>query len=87
MNCDLCKTSFELVFQKAIILTVRWMPSHLLEFPPKGVYSGVSLLDILGNARADTLPDNAAKAANVSLNVSAPVIYSPNLVKISSIES
>ncbi len=57
------------------------MPSHLLDKPNKGVYTGVSLEDILGNDRADKLADSAATKACVSLDVSAPVLYYINLVK------
>ncbi len=57
------------------------MPSHLLDNPTKGVYTGVSHLDILGNDRADHLADSAATKACVSLDVSAPVLYYINLVK------
>ncbi len=70
------------MFDKARILTVRWMPSHLLEKPEKGDYSCVSNLDILGNEHADKLAVSAAKQACVTLDVSAPILYYFSLVKI-----
>ena len=80
-NCDLYASIYKLAFDKALLLTVRWMPSHLLEEPEKGVYSCMSNLDILGNDRADKLAVSAAKQACVSVDVSAPVLYYYSLVK------
>ena len=80
-NCDLYKHIFQIAYDKTIALTVRWMPSHLLEKPTKGVYTGVSLMDIYGNDHADKLADAAAKRACVSLDVSAPILYYISLVK------
>ncbi len=45
-NCDLYKQIHQLAHEKAISFTVRWMPSHLLEKPTKGVFSCCSNLDI-----------------------------------------
>ncbi len=45
-NCDLYEEIYSLTYDKAISLSVRWMPSHLLEEPTKGVFSGVSIIDI-----------------------------------------
>ncbi len=80
-NCDLWQLIFQVAYDKAIILTVRWMPSHLKENPTKGVYSCLSNLDIEGNAFADEQAGLAAVSACVPLNVSAPILYYVNLVK------
>ncbi len=66
---------------KGILLTVRWTPSHLLENPEKGVFSGISHLDILGNSQADKLADHAAVRACLPLNVTAPIQYYRKLAK------
>ena len=70
-NCDLFKQLYDVMFQKALLVEVRWVPSHLLEEPTKGVYDCVSDLDILGNDRADKLAGQAAKKYCVPLNVSS----------------
>ncbi len=75
VNCDLYKIVWQLLYDKAIRLSVKWMASHLLDQPNKGVYTGFSLEDIQGNAHADTLADEAAVSTCVPLNVSAPFIY------------
>ncbi len=80
-SCDLYASIFQVVYDKAIQLSVRWMPSHLLEKPEKGVFSGMSNLDILGNDHADKLAVSAAKQACVTLDVSAPILYYSYLVK------
>ena len=62
-NCDLYKQLFQKVYDKAIRLQVRWMPSHL-ECTESGVRPlGVSLLDVQGNEHADALASDAAKKA------------------------
>jgi len=80
-NCDLYKQLFQTVYDKAIRLQVRWMPSHL-ECTESGVRPlGVSLLDVQGNEHADTLASDAAKKACVPLHVSAEYLYWVNLTK------
>ncbi len=81
VNCDLYKVLWRSLYDKAIILTVKWMASHLLDQPNKGVYTGFSLEDIQGNAHADALADEAAESARVPLNVSAPYLYYVSLTK------
>ncbi len=78
-NCDLYHRIYTLVYEKAIYLEVRWMPSHLLQNPTKGVFAGVSLTDIHGNNEADSFAEDVAKVHCVPLNVSAPVIYYASL--------
>ncbi len=80
-NCDLYNAIYQIAYDKAINFTVRWVPSHLLENPTKGVFTGCSLLDILGNDQADKLADIAARQACVSLDVSAPILYYISLAK------
>ncbi len=80
-NCDLYNVILKVTIDKAIRLSVRWMPSHLLEKPCKGVFSGVSNLGILGNDHADKLTVDAARRACVPLNVSAPILYYRSLLR------
>ena len=47
-NCDLHKQIYQIACEKAITFSVRWMPSHLLEKPTKGVFSCCTNMDILG---------------------------------------
>ncbi len=80
-NCDIYDKIWKLIQGKQLSVTVRWMPSHLLENPTKGVYSCMTNLDILGNDRADKLAERAATRFCVTLDVSAPIIYYTCLVK------
>ena len=59
-NCDLYRSLFRIIYNKALDCNVRWMPSHLLENPTKGVFSCCSLQDLYGNSAADTLASEAA---------------------------
>ena len=73
-NCDLFKELFEILHTRNIKLTVRWMPSHLLETghtPPESV----SRIDILANDLADKQAGKAAKRHEISLNISTSFIY------------
>ncbi len=81
VNCDLYKVLWRSLYDKAIILTVKRMASHLLDQPSKGVYTVCSLKDIQGNSHADALADEAAASARVPLNVSAPYLYYVSLTK------
>ena len=78
-NCDLYIRLFKHTIQKAIKLSVRWMPSHLKDTdvrPP-----GVSRLDVLGNRHADTLAGDAATEVMVPLAASTPYLFYVHLVK------
>ena len=50
-NCDLYKRLYDITVQKAIRLTIRWMPSHLKDDDP--LPSGVTRIDVLSNRLAD----------------------------------
>ena len=84
-NCDLYDDIFKVTIEKAITLSVRWMPSHIDEEgkPKKKIPEGVvvSDLDIKGNRQADILAGIAAKRVCVPLNVSAPILYHMSLVR------
>ncbi len=80
-NCDLYNMLYKAIYDKALLVEVRWMPSHLLENPTKGVYSGVSYLDLLGNSHADKLADQAAIRFSVPINVSTKYLYYIHLTK------
>ena len=57
-SCDLFKEIFFLIDTRQLVVTVRWMPSHLKEEderPP-----GVSLEDVRGNVFADVQAGLAA---------------------------
>ncbi len=75
INADLFHQIFAYTLEKAIRLSVRWIPSHLLENPTKGVFSCKTHLDMVGNSRADILANQAALQACVPLNISAPILY------------
>ena len=64
---------------KQLILTVRWIPSHLSEKlskdPNDVIPEFVSKLDIKANDWADEHAGKAAHSAEVSLNVSTPCLY------------
>ena len=59
-NCDLYKIIFDNIRDKHLILTVRWMPSHIKD-GKKVRPSSVSDLDILANDKADELAGEAAE--------------------------
>ncbi len=80
-NCDLYKILFDVIYKNMLLVSVRWMPSHLLEKPDKGVYSCMSNLDILGNARADTLAGEAAAEAQLPKYVTTEYLHYANLIK------
>ena len=68
------KELFETMRARNIKLTVRWMPSHLLESgktPPEGV----SHTDILANDLADNQAGKAAKRHQISFNIATSFIY------------
>ena len=81
-NCDLFKSLFKTIYDKALAFTVRWMPSHLLEHPKKTVASGVSLEDLYGNDAADKQATIAAKdaARAIPLDVAKDIIFNRRLV-------
>ena len=81
-NCDLFSELFELLRQRGIHLTVRWMPSHLSDPScKKQKPDHVSDLDIIGNDLADKLAGEAADEVQVSLHVSTQCIYYYKLVR------
>ena len=80
-NCDLFAELFEIIHDKALLFTVRWMPSHLLEEPTKCVFAGCSLMDLRGNDKADKLAVEAARRAQLPPHVCAKVIFNLRLVQ------
>ncbi len=64
---------------KAIKLTVRWMPSHLLDNDP--LPDGITRCDVLSNRHADHYAKIRAQRLQVPLNVSTPVIFYYSLVR------
>ena len=78
-NCDLFKEIFTLISTRQLVVTVRWMPSHLKEDEERPL--GVSLEDVKANALADVQAGLAAKYHAVPLNVSAPYIYYFGLIR------
>ncbi len=72
---------FAIVYEKALVVSVRWMPSHLLEEPTKCVFPGCSLMDLRGNDKADKLAVEAARRAQLPPHVCAKVIFNLRLVR------
>ena len=62
-----------------LIVTLRWMPSHLKEDADLPI--GISILDVQGNAHADHHAGIAARTHRIDLNVAATHIYYYHLVK------
>ena len=58
-NSDLFHKLFQLISNKCIRLSVRWMPFHLK--PEDERPEGVSQLDVVGNSKADKFAGEAAK--------------------------
>ncbi len=79
INCDLYSKIYSLIFEKAIQLSVTWMPSHLDTKTERPAH--VMELDIQGNAHADTHCKDMARIVCVPLNVSAPVLYYYAIIK------
>jgi len=83
-NCDLYYELFQIVRNKQLKLTVRWMPSHLADSAdatPINLPEGISQNDVIGNRFADLYAKEAAKLVQVPLQVSTGCIYYYNLVK------
>ena len=72
-NADLYRSIFLTIYNKALRVSVTWMPSHLSPEDERPAY--VTSTDLKGNAYADDEAKLAAKSACVPLNVSAPVLY------------
>ena len=68
-NCDLYHELFQLVFRKGLLVTVRWMPSHLKP------------VDLIGNDWADKYSKVAAETVQVSTQVAKGCLYYYKLVK------
>ena len=70
---DIYEQIFKLAMDKAVKLSVRWIPSHLKdddERPPS-----VSLDDVKGNRLADELAGKAATRLALPLHVAGPCLY------------
>ena len=85
VNHDLFKNIFGSISNKLLVVTVRWMPSHLQdklsadeEFK---LPENVSMNDVKGNQWADELAGDSAKSFEVPLNVSSPYLYHKSLTK------
>ena len=81
-NCDLFHVLFRTIYNKALDFRVRWMPSHLLENPKKGVFTGVSLTDLYGNQQADSQAGEASKEASrvIPVEDATAIIFNLRLV-------
>ena len=82
-NADLYEQLFIVIYEKALLFTVRWMPSHLLEKLEKGVFTGVSEADLYGNKAADDQAGEAAREAATAIprDVAKDVVYYIILVR------
>jgi len=80
-NCDLYDKIFQLGYEKAIVVHVRWMPSHLGLEPGDKRPDDVSHLDVLANDRADHYAGIAAESVQVSDPIATNHIYYIELVK------
>jgi hypothetical protein len=78
VNHDLLVPVFSLITEKSLQISVRWMPSHLSE---DKLPAGVSLIDLLGNTKADLMAGQAAKRHCVDLNIAASVLFYSALIK------
>ena len=77
-NCDLYKELFHIIFEKALKLTVRWMPSHLKgETRPVGV----SELDVAANDHADDLAGIGAELVQLPNSVTTPYLFYVRQIK------
>ena len=73
-KCDLYKELYQIIDDKTIELTVKWMPSRLKEGDPRP--KGVSELGVIANDHADQL---ARKAADL---VQSPILVTSNYISI-----
>ena len=73
MKCDIFESIFRSTIDKAIKLTVRWMPSHRKDEDERP--EGASLQDVLGNRLADLYAGNAAVRCALPVHISAPYLY------------
>ena len=80
-NCDLFRETFQIIFNKALKVTVRWMPSHLDTKPNVVRPSDVTDSDIVGNKFADEYAGLSAEAFQVPLNIAIQCKYYYKLVK------
>ena len=68
---------FDLIDQKSLTFSIRWMPSHLKPYDVRP--NGVSHLDVIGNNFADEEAGMAAKSHCVELNASSQFFHWRNL--------
>lgn len=64
-NCDLYHQTFQITYDKAIRLKVRWMPSHLSVGDARP--QGISDLDLEGNKRVDEMAKKTAARQEIPL--------------------
>ena len=76
-NGDLYQKIFDLIDQKSLTFTIRWMPSHLKPYDVRPM--GVSYLDVIGNNFADEEAGTAAKSFCIELNASSQFFHWRNL--------
>ena len=73
------------MYDKALIIKVRWMPSHLKEKLSSGELAnppeGVSLLDVAANDHADSLAGKAAEQLQPPNAITQPYILYARLIK------
>ena len=81
-NCDLYKELFDMLYEKAIELHVRWMPSHLGKDPESERPTFVSHFDVLANDKVDEMARVAADLAEIPLEIASIHVDTVSLVRI-----
>jgi len=71
-NCDLWALFFQCVSDKHINLSIRWMPSHLIDVDPSKWPSSVSNIDVKANDFADKFAGTAADSAQIANAIAVP---------------
>jgi len=79
-NCDLWKGIFSSIVKKALLLKVRWMPSHLKE-KDGPLPDDVTAFDIEANDVADHYAGQAASRFQIPDEAAANFVYYAKLVK------
>jgi len=84
-NCDLYGEVFQIIYDKAIKINVRWIPSHIKEKLDSGelqaLPEGVSMRDVLANDNADQLAAKAAEEFKLPINITTPYIFQVKRIK------
>ena len=83
LNGELYHKAFKYIQQKNLIMSIKWMPSHLNDpdRPPREIPLHVTPGDIIGNSLADELANKGALNAKLPLEISQHIVYYTGLVE------